>query len=97
MEDLASALEPLDVRRENILVKVPDSNICSIKMKVRLDIYNTQGQKIKTLIQGMQKAGYYNVKWNGTDNTGNSVGAGYYIYRLYVGKKVLADDMVLMR
>ena len=50
--------------------------------QVRLSIYNTLGQEIRTLVNQEQTAGDYRVTWNGKDNQGNPVASGIYIYRL---------------
>ena len=52
---------------------------------IRLSIYNTLGQEIRTLVNQQQPAGNYQVIWNGRDNLGNAVASGIYIYRLNAG------------
>ena len=50
---------------------------------VSLYIYNTLGQKVKTLIdKNTLDAGYYNFKWNGTNDQNVSVASGVYFYVL---------------
>ncbi|KAA3602039.1 MAG: CHRD domain-containing protein [Calditrichaeota bacterium] len=51
---------------------------------VSLDIYNTKGQLINTLVSNEKYAGgnEYNVNWNGTDSNGKSVSSGVYFYKL---------------
>jgi len=49
---------------------------------VRLNVYNMLGQKVITLIDGHQSAGYFTVQWNGRNNSGRSVASGVYFYRL---------------
>jgi hypothetical protein len=44
---------------------------------VRLDIYNLLGQKVETLVDASQEAGYYNVDWNASN-----VSSGIYLYKL---------------
>lgn len=44
--------------------------------KVKLDIFNILGQKIKTLVNKHQAAGYYTIEWNGLNNDGKRVGSG---------------------
>ena len=50
--------------------------------QVELTIYNTLGQKVRTLVQKQQPAGQYQVQWDGRDSHGNPVASGVYIYRL---------------
>jgi hypothetical protein len=49
---------------------------------VNLIVYNTLGQKVKTLVATSQTAGEHSVEWNGTDETGSSVSSGVYFYKL---------------
>jgi hypothetical protein len=53
---------------------------------VRIEIFNLLGQKVKTLMNGPQRAGFKRVVWNGDDQSGKSVSSGVYFYRL------LTDD-----
>ncbi len=52
--------------------------------KVRLEVFNILGKKIRTLVRGYQTAGSYEVGWDGKDNTGFSVSNGIYIYQIIV-------------
>ena len=49
---------------------------------VRLEVFNLLGQRIATLVDGEQPAGFHSARWDGTDATGWAVGAGIYLYRL---------------
>ena len=51
--------------------------------KVSINIYNTLGQKVKTLINNSTlDAGYHKVIWNGTNEHSMSVASGVYFYVL---------------
>ena len=52
---------------------------------VTLQIFNLLGQEVKTLVSSMQPAGLQSVVWNSTNNAGNTVASGIYIYRLTAG------------
>ncbi len=52
---------------------------------VSLTIYNALGQKIRTLVNGVQAGGDYQVTWNGRDDRGVQVSTGLYFYRLTTG------------
>ncbi len=45
---------------------------------VNLAIYNSVGQIVKQLVNKKMAPGYYDVVWDGTDNTGRKVSAGIY-------------------
>jgi len=49
---------------------------------VHLLIYNLKGEKIKILVNQEMNSGSHNVYWDGTNNFGNSVSSGLYIYSL---------------
>ena len=63
---------------------------------VELYIYNVLGQKIRTLINSRESAGFHYVIWNGLDDGGNSVGAGIFIYLLRCGEHVESRKMLLL-
>lgn len=64
---------------------------------VTLVIYNLQGQKIRTLIDGTSQAGYYIARWDGRDEIGTSVASGMYFYVLHAGQFEDVKKMILMR
>jgi len=64
---------------------------------VEISIYNTLGQRIRTLLKKWQLAGRYQVIWNGKDDKGRPVASGVYVYQIKAGDFVKARKMVLMR
>ena len=64
---------------------------------VRLSIYNSLGQHVRTLVNTRQNGGLYTVTWDSCDDRGMAVGSGVYIYRLCAGDKVVSKKMMLMR
>jgi hypothetical protein len=46
--------------------------------QINISIYNLTGQCILTLINEHKPPGYYQIYWNGKDNTGNYVSSGLY-------------------
>ena len=52
---------------------------------VELTVYNVVGQVVRTLVAEHQSAGRYTVEWDATDDSGHSLSAGLYFYRLQVG------------
>ena len=65
--------------------------------KVSLKIYNTLGQVVKTLVSQEQPAGFYNITWDGRDNTGKVTANGVYIYRLEAGDYKATKKMVVIK
>jgi hypothetical protein len=51
-------------------------------LKITLEIYNIKGQKVRTLVNKEQSAGYYSVIWNGKDNSSKAAASGLYFYKM---------------
>ena len=62
---------------------------------VSLKIYDTLGRKVKTLVDGIEPAGQREIVWDGTDNTGNHVSSGVYMYVLSSGANIKTHKMLL--
>jgi len=65
--------------------------------RVRLDVYNVVGQRVTTLVDGNQIAGYKSVSWDGRDENGCQVSSGVYLYRIQAGGFTQVRKMVLLR
>jgi flagellar hook assembly protein FlgD len=64
---------------------------------VTLVIYNTLGEKVRTLVSGSQDAGYYSVLWDSKNDSGSKVGSGMYIYALRAGDYYSVKKMMLLK
>jgi Leucine-rich repeat (LRR) protein len=62
-----------------------------------LTIYNMLGQKVRTFNYQNTSAGYHSVKWNATNDYGDPVGAGVYLYQLRANQYVKTRKMVLLK
>jgi len=67
------------------------------KSYVTLKIFDILGREIKTLVSENQNAGYYWIVWDGTDNSGNNVTSGIYIYRLVADNFIASKKMLLIK
>ena len=65
--------------------------------QVRLTIYNLRGQKVRVLVDEYQTAGQKTVHWDGTDEEGNKVSSGVYLYRIKAGEYTETKKMILMK
>jgi len=63
-----------------------------VDCQVRLEVYNILGQKVATLVDGNQKAGYKTAKWDAS-----SFASGVYFYRLQAGGYTKTRKMILLR
>ncbi len=68
----------------NPTTSIPFSLTGSAIYQVRLEIYNTLGQRVATLLNQTLPAGEHTAEWNGLDQNGRQVASGIYIYRLWV-------------
>ncbi len=59
---------------------------------VLLEVYNTLGQRVATLVNGKQGAGYHDVEFKAS-----GIPSGIYYYRLQAGNEISARKMVLMK
>ena len=64
---------------------------------VNLIIYDMLGREVKTLVNTTQDAGYRSVIWNATNNQGNPVSAGVYLYQIQAEGFVQTKKMVLLK
>lgn len=53
--------------------------------EVHITIYNLLGERITQLVNEYKDVGNYTIRWNGTDNMGNQVSNGVYLYELRAG------------
>lgn len=65
--------------------------------QVALTIYNTLGQKVKTLVTKTMSTGLHRVEWDGSDNHGRAVSSGIYFYQLKTDSGILTRKMTLIR
>jgi flagellar hook assembly protein FlgD len=56
---------------------------------VKLNIYNLIGEKVATLVNEYQAAGYYSVDWNANDSKGKQLENGLYLPKLETGNNIV--------
>ena len=65
---------------------------------VSLTVYNVLGQEVAELVSGSQRAGVYEVRWDGTDASGRVAASGVYLYRLTLdGRQSESRIMTLLK
>ena len=65
--------------------------------QVKLEVYDMLGQKVRTLVTGLQNVGQYTVQWDARNDLGHSVASGLYFYRIEAGNFVQTRKMTLLR
>ncbi len=63
---------------------------------VTVQVFNTQGKRVKTLFTGTLLPGEYYFNWNATGENGRGVSAGIYLYRLDTKNRIITKKMVLL-
>ena len=64
---------------------------------VELAIYNVGGQRIRTLVQGVQEVGRYQTVWDGRSDNGAALASGVYLSRLSSPQGMQVRRMLLLR
>ena len=64
---------------------------------VIITIHDLMGRKIKSLVNSTQSPGYRSVRWNATNDFGDPVSAGMYIYTIQAGEFRQTRKMVLLK
>jgi hypothetical protein len=67
------------------------------RMRIRVDIFNMNGEIIARLVAGIMDAGIHVVKWNGTDTEGRPAASGIYFYRLQAGSFVETKKLMILK
>lgn len=74
----------------NIKYRIPKDGL------VDLQIFNMAGQKVRTLVNGRQAAGFYKVAWNSSDDRGRKMTNGVYFYKLTSGGFKATKKIILL-
>ena len=64
---------------------------------VTLTVYNVLGQAVVTLVNDELPAGTHGIQWGGTDQQGQAVASGIYLYRLQAGTETMTRKMMLLK
>ena len=62
-----------------------------------LQVFNSTGQSVATLMAGVYPAGAYQTHWDGRDDQGQAVASGLYVYRLNTNSWESNRKMVLVK
>jgi flagellar hook assembly protein FlgD len=65
--------------------------------QVEMTIFNLTGQAVKILEAGERTAGIHTIRWDATDDHGNSVSSGVYLVILKAGTHVAQQRIVFMK
>jgi hypothetical protein len=65
--------------------------------RTSLEIYNSKGQKIRTLLVEVAKSESHTIIWNRKNGAGNLVSSGVYFFKLSSGKYSSTRKIVLLK
>ena len=65
--------------------------------KVRIDIFNALGQKVKTVVDAHHAQGTYRAVWDGTSDSGQRLTSGIYFYRLQAQGALITKKMIFTK
>jgi hypothetical protein len=65
--------------------------------KVNLQVYDIVGRSIVTLVNGVQKAGYYSINWRGTNRNDVPLPSGVYFLRMEAREFKATQKMLLLQ
>ena len=64
---------------------------------VNITIYDIAGRQVKALLNSQQTSGYGSIQWNATNDIGQQVAGGIYLYSIEAGEFRQTNKMVLLK
>ena len=64
---------------------------------VNITIYDLLGRQVKILVNQIQNTGFNSIQWNATNDYGEPVSAGIYLYQIQAGEYISTKKMVLLK
>ena len=92
---LVTELQPVYPNPFNPIAYIPYT--LESRSEVKINIYNTRGQVVKTFELGTQDKGYHRITWDGRDNDGSLCGNGIYYLVMKAGNSSFQQKAVLMK
>jgi flagellar hook assembly protein FlgD len=64
---------------------------------VSMSVHDLSGRLVKDLISERQSAGHRTIKWDATNNSGQAVSAGVYLYKIQIGDMMQTKKMIFLK
>ena len=64
---------------------------------VKIRVFDMSGNEVKTLVNGIKGAGFNSVQWNSTNNQGEPISAGVYLYSIEADDFIQTRKMILLK
>jgi len=65
-------------------------------VRVRVDVYNVRGQRIRTVMDSDLLPGQHTIEWDGRNARGGLVGSGLYVIRVSAGREFTATRKLIV-
>jgi flagellar hook assembly protein FlgD len=62
-----------------------------------VEIFDTLGRKVRSLLDGQLQAGEYTINWNGKSDSGKRMSSGVYFYNLKTDRFEDSKKMVILK
>ena len=66
-------------------------------VQIKIKVYNTLGQKVKSLIDNYHPAGDFSIVWDGTNELGQTISGGIYYCRMEAGSSSQINKMLFIK
>ena len=66
-------------------------------VKVKIDIYDIRGRKVRSLLNQFQEPGFKSIQWNASNDLGEKVSSGMYFYRIETQDFKQTKKMILLK
>ncbi len=67
------------------------------QMDIRLEVFNSAGQRVKTIYQGPLSKGIHDLQWDGTNQSGSRLPSGVYFIRLKHGPLMRWKKIIMLK
>jgi hypothetical protein len=65
--------------------------------ELAMDVYNTRGQKVRSIYQGSKKSGWYHLEWDGKNDNGQQLNSGVYFFRMQANGETHLHKTVMLK
>ena len=55
------------------------------------------GRQVAILFDGIKPAGYHNISWDGTNQLGDHVSSGMYVYSIHTDNYISSKKMIFIK
>jgi hypothetical protein len=98
-----ASIRPADLAQNQPNPFSPERAVTTITFRLsnpapaRLEIFDTTGRLVRTLLDGPLTSGSHDIRWDGLDDQKAPVSAGVYFYRLKAGAFEQSRRMTILR